>query len=77
MSADDKSLKQRYNSSICMPIFSVIIFEISLDSDQAWQNVGPDLNPICLTLWWYSWKNFLKKLTDDKKACNNTQHVKS
>ena len=51
----------------------LINFANSLDPDQAWQNVGPDLDPNCLTLWWYSWKIFLKKLilkkfTDDKKA---------
>ena len=34
----------------------------SLDPDQARQNVGPDLDPICLTLRWYSWKNFSRKL---------------
>ena len=59
----------------------------SLDPDQARQNVGPDLDPNCLTLWWYSWKFFLKKIklkkknnkkkyTDDKKACKITQHAK-
>ena len=37
-------------------------FANSLDPDQARQNVGPDLDPNCLTLWWYSWKIFLKKL---------------
>ena len=26
----------------------------SLDSDQAQQNVGPDLDPYCLILRWYS-----------------------
>ena len=25
-------------------------------------NIGPDLDPNCLTLWWYSWKKFSKKL---------------
>ena len=39
----------------------LITFANSLDPDQARQNVGPDLNPICLTLRWYSGKNFLKK----------------
>ena len=29
----------------------------NLDPDQ---NVGPDLNQNCLTLWWYSRKNFAK-----------------
>ena len=26
------------------------------------QNVGPDLDQNCLTLWWYSWKNFSEKM---------------
>ena len=34
----------------------------SLNPVQARQNVGPDLDQICLTLWWYSWKNFSKKM---------------
>ena len=40
----------------------LITFVNSLDPDQAEQNVGPDLGPNCLTLWWYSWKLFMKKL---------------
>ena len=32
----------------------LIIFANSLDPDQARQKVGPDLDPICLTLRWYS-----------------------
>ena len=31
----------------------LITFANSLDSDQARQNVGPDLDPNCLTLRWY------------------------
>ena len=38
----------------------LITFANSLEPDQAWQNVGPDLDPNCLTLWWYSWKIFFK-----------------
>ena len=34
----------------------LITFANSLDLDQARQNVGPDLDPNCLTPWWY-WKN--------------------
>ena len=37
-------------------------FANRLDPDQARQKVGPDFDPICLTLRWYSRKNFLKKL---------------
>ena len=32
----------------------LITFAYKLDPDQARQNVGPDLDPICLTLRWYS-----------------------
>ena len=36
------------------------------------KNVGPDLDPNCLTLWWYSWKifflkSYLKKKNPDDK----------
>ena len=50
----------------------LITFASSLDPDKAWQNVGPDLDPKCLTLWWYSWKIFLKKLNPQmtKKHAN-------
>ena len=41
--------------------YLLITFANSLDPDQARQNVGPDLDPNCLTLWWYSVKIFLKK----------------
>ena len=38
---------------------------LSLDQDQdRWNRSWSD--PNCLTLWWYSWKNFLKKLIFDK-----------
>ena len=43
-------------------IAKLITFANSLDPDQARQNVGPDLDPNCLTLLWYSWKIFLKEL---------------
>ena len=33
----------------------LITFANSFDTDQAWQNVGPDLDQNCLTPWWY-WK---------------------
>ena len=32
----------------------LITFANSLDPEQAWQNIGLDLDPNCLTLWWYS-----------------------
>ena len=31
----------------------LVFFANSLDPDQARQNVVPDLDPNCLTLWWY------------------------
>ena len=40
----------------------LITFANRLDPDQARQNVGPDLDPNCLTLKWYSKKNFSKML---------------
>ena len=67
----------------------LIIFANSLDPDQAQQNIGPDLDPNSLTLWWYSWETFLNKVnlkkkkkkkknsTNDKKACKITQHAKN
>ena len=39
----------------------LISFANSLDPDQARQNVGPDLDPNCLTLWWYSWNFCFEK----------------
>ena len=45
----------------------LITFANSLDPDQARQSVGPDLDPNCLTLWWYSWKNFFEKDYFEKK----------
>ena len=60
----------------------LITFTTSLDPDQARQTVGPDQDPNCLTLRWFSWKNFFKKLilkksADDKKAWKITQGAKS
>ena len=52
-----------------------------MDPDQAQQNVGPDLDPNCLTLLWYSQKNYFEKkniieISDDKKAFKITQYAK-
>ena len=49
----------------------LITFAISLDQDQDRQNVGPDLDPNYLTLWWYFWKNFSKKVDFEKSADDN------
>ena len=56
----------------------LLTFANSLDLDQARQNVGPDLGPICLTLRWHSWNNSIKrwfrnKSADDKKAWKISQ----
>ena len=53
----------------------LITFASSLDPDQAWQNVGPDLDPNCLTLWWYSWKTSFDKF--HKKKVKNINDKKS
>ena len=49
----------------------LITFANSLDQDQEWQNVGPDLDPICITLSLYSQKNFLKKFILKKKSADD------
>ena len=57
----------------------LITFANNLDSNQAGQNVGPDLDPNCLTLWWYSWKIFLKKVNfkNNKSTDNKKAHVQN
>ena len=60
--------------SICQTQLKLIInyqrllltFANSLGPDQARQNVGPDLDPNCLTLGWCSGKNFSKQLISKK-----------
>ena len=42
----------------------------SLDPDQAQQNVGPDLDPDCLTLWKYSRREFFEKVNVGKKSAD-------
>ena len=58
----------------CYPVNSLpttcrllITFANSLDPDQAWHSVRPELDPNYLTLWWYSWNNFSKKSILEKK----------
>ena len=57
---------------------SLMLINYSLDPDQARQNVRFDLVPIYLTLIWYYWHNFSKKIdfeknqqTEDKKSMKN------
>ena len=51
----------------------------NLDPDQARKFVPPDLDPICLTLRWYSWtileKGDFKKKTADDKAWKISQEA--
>ena len=54
----------------------LINFANSLNPDQARQKVGPYLDPNCLTIWWYSWKIFLKKLIFKKKINRRQKHAK-
>ena len=56
----------------------LITFANSLDPDQARQNIRPDLDQNCLTLWWYSWKIFLKSKIKKKKNPQKTkkEHAK-
>ena len=59
----------------------LITFANSLDPDQDLQNVGPDLNPTCLTFLILFLKEnleikFIEKSTDDSKNMKNTQHAK-
>ena len=59
----------------------LITFVNSLDPDQPWQNVGPDLDPKCWhsdsvpeRSFWKSW--FCKKSAEDNKSMKITQHAK-
>ena len=57
-------------------IWTLIIVANSLGPDQAQQDVRPDLDPNCLTVWWYSWKNFSKKLILKKNQQMTKKHAK-
>ena len=54
----------------------LITFSQRLDTDQAWQNVMPDLDPNFLPLWWYYWKNFSKKLILKNIGRRQKSHAK-
>ena len=54
----------------------LITFANSLDPNQVRHKVRPDLGPICLTLWWHTWKNFLKILIL-KKICRRQKIMKN
>ena len=48
----------------------------SLDPDKAWKNVRPDVDPNSFTLWWHSWKNFLKMLILKTNQQTTKNHAK-
>ena len=55
-----------YLLTLCQLVSSAVTFANSLDPDQARQNVGPDLDPNCLTLdgipeFFFKKVDFLKK----------------
>ena len=50
----------------------LITFANSLDPDQDWQKVGPDLDPKYLTLI-YSWKKYFEKVNFEKKVNRGQQ----
>ena len=57
-------------------------FANSLDSDQALQNVRPELDPNCLTLMvflkeFFRYVDFEKKSADDKKSVKISQEAES
>ena len=60
----------------------LMTFANSLDSDQARQNVGPELDPNCLTLMvflkeFFRYVDFEKKSADDKKSVKISQEAES
>ena len=52
-----------------------MILANSLEPDQA-RHFGPDLDPNCLTLWWYSCKNLLKTIILKKNQWMTKEHVR-
>ena len=68
----DHKLDIQLNPKIfqCVLLFNcrlLMSFVNRLDPDQARQNVGPDLDPNCLTIWWYYWKKWFWKWETMKK----------
>ena len=53
----------------------LIIFSNSLDPDQDRQNVGPDLDPNCLTLIAFL-KEFFEKVRFEKKSTDDNKSLK-
>ena len=55
----------------------LITFANSLEPDQARHKAWPDLVPNCLTLWWYSCKNFSRKFLKNQLTHVRIQNVLS
>ena len=47
-----------------------------LDPCNTQQNIGPDLDPNCLTFWWYSWNYSSKNLILLNKNCRQWKFIK-
>ena len=48
---NDECIHLHLNTRLSFTSLLLITFANSVDPDQAWQNVGPDLDPNCLMLW--------------------------
>ena len=55
---------------------SCVIYQ-QIEPNQTQLKVGHDLDPNCLTLLWYSGKNFLKKLILKKKTADDKKSMKN
>ena len=53
----------------------LITYANSLEPDQAWQNVGPDLDPDCLTLMVFL-KDFFERVDLEKNQLTTKTHTK-
>ena len=55
----------------------MITFANKLYPDQSWQYIWPDLDPICLTIYWCSWITFFKKNNfETKKLSRGHRSIK-
>ena len=71
-----RSIQHKKDQTFFLFFFLLITFANSLDPYQVQPNVRPDLDPNCLTLWWYSWKIFSKKLILKKNQQATKKHEK-
>ena len=60
---------QNYDCELYAALFLCLLV-LSADNfcKKFWQEVGPDLDPYCLTIWWYSWKTLFCKSSFWKKV---------